>query len=236
MISKIPKWVGDLFSSALRSNMKILSVESLSPQIKRVSFQGDISKMNFEIGYANVIRVNETEYRNYTIAYYNKQHGIFDIIFHIHGKGPGSEYADNLKAGDEIFISGPRGKKFYDAQARKYFIFGDETTLGLACSFLPVLEQGRHEFQFYFELEEENKDIPHLLGLKQYTVFPKNGSFHSEKWISELSVLQKGDWQDASFVLAGNVKSVQTFRKVLKNCNASKVASQGYWLEGKSGL
>jgi len=236
MISSMPKWVGDLFSNALRPNMKILSLEYLSPQIKRVRFTGDISKMNFEIGYANVIRVTDTEYRNYTTAQHNKQEGILDIIFHMHGKGPGSGYADNLKAGDEIFISGPRGKKFYDAKAGKQFIFGDETTLGLACSFLPVLEQGMHEFQFYFELEEENKEIPYLLGLKNYTVFPKNGSFHNEKWIAELPVFQEGNWQNASFVLAGHVKSVQTFRKVLKNCNASKVTAQGYWLEGKSGL
>jgi NADPH-dependent ferric siderophore reductase len=236
MISSMPKWVGDLFSKALRPNMKIISVEYLSPQIKRIRFHGDISNMNFEFGQANVIRVTETEYRNYTVAYHNNQEGILDIIFHIHGNGPGSGYGDSLKAGDEIFISGPRGKKFYDARAAKQFVFGDETSLGLAYSFLPILEQGRHEFQFYFELEEENKDIPYLLGLKKYTVFSKNGSFHNEKWISELPLLQAGDWLDANFVLTGNARSVQAFRRVLKNCNASKVASQGYWLEGKSGL
>ena len=236
MISSMPKWMGDLFSNALRPNMKILSVELLSPQIKRVRFHGDNSKMNAAIGHANFIRVTETEYRNYTTAYHNKQEGILDIIFHIHGKGPGSRYADSLKAGDEIFISPPRGKKLYDPKARKQFIFGDETALGLSYSFLPVLEQARHEFQFYFELEEENKNIPHLLGLKNYTVFPKDGSFGNEKWISELPVFQATGWRDASFVLVGNAKSVQAFRKVLKNGNASKVISQGYWLEGKRGL
>jgi NADPH-dependent ferric siderophore reductase len=235
MISSMPEWIGDLFGNALRPNMKILSVEYPSPKIKRVRFLGDISNMNFEIGYANVIRVTRTEYRNYTVAYHNKREGILDIIFNIHGNGVGSVYADNLKEGDEIFISNPRGKKFYDAKVRKYFIFGDETALGLACSFFPLLEQGKHEFQFYFELEEENKQIPHVLGLRNYEVFPKNGSFNSEKWISELPVLQTR-WLDAGFVLAGNVKSVQTFRKVLKYNNASKIASQGYWLEGKKGL
>ena len=236
MISSMPEWVGDLFGNALRPNMKILSVEYLSPQIKRVCFQGDISNMNFEIGYASVIRVTRTEYRNYTVAYHNKQEGLLDIIFNIHGKGPGSAYADNLKQGDEIFISNPRGKKFYDARVRKQVIFGDETVLGLACSFLPLLEHGNHEFQFCFELEEENKHIPHALGLKNYEVFPKDGSFSNEKWVSELPVLRTRHWLDASFALAGNVKSVQTFRKVLKYNNASKIASQGYWLEGKKGL
>lgn len=235
MMSSIPKWIGALFSSALRPNMTVLSVEYLSPKIKKIRFHGDISKMNFEIGYASVIRVNETAYRNYTIAYHNKQDSIVDIIFHLHGSGPGSHYADNLKLGDEIFISGPRGKKFYDASAAKYVIVGDETTLGLACSFIPVQEQGRHKLQFYFRLEEANKNVPHLLGLKNYTVFLKNGSFHNEKWIDELCALQHDDWEETSFILTGNVKSVQVLRTILKNNNL-KVSAQGYWLEGKTGL
>ena len=101
---------------------------------------------------------------------------------------------------------------------------------------MPFLKTNSHQFEYYFELDEQNKNVPEVLGLENYTVFPRNKSFHSETWIGELPVLQDGDWQDTSFILTGNAKSVQTFRKVLKNGNASKLASQGYWLEGKIGL
>lgn len=84
MISSIPKWVSNLFGNTMRPNVKVLETSYISPQIKRIRFQGDISKWSFQIGYASVVRVSETEFRNYTIANHNKEKGVFEIIFHIH--------------------------------------------------------------------------------------------------------------------------------------------------------
>ncbi|WP_197086552.1 siderophore-interacting protein [Sphingobacterium sp. IITKGP-BTPF85] len=113
----------------------------LSPHLKKVRFQSDLAKMNFQIGYASVIRVNEIEYRNYTIAYHDMQLGILDIIFHIHNNGPGSSYADTLSVGDHLYISSPRGHKVYNPKFQHQLLFGDETSLGLACSLLPTLKK-----------------------------------------------------------------------------------------------
>lgn len=236
MLSTIPKWMGDLFEDVLRPNVKIIQTSYISPQIKKIRFRGDISKMNFQIGYANVIRVSETEYRNYTVACHDREKGIFDIIFHLHGNGVGSQYIDSLEKNDELYISPPRGKKLYDPNIKQQFIFGDETSLGLACSLLPVLKQNQYQFQFYFELDGENKNVPELLGLENVTVYPKNGSFRNEKWINDLPLFKTSEWKTASFILIGNVKSVQTFRKVVKNNISGKITTQGYWLEGKKGL
>jgi NADPH-dependent ferric siderophore reductase len=236
MISSIPKWVGDLFENTLRPNAIVLETSYISPRVKKIRFQGNISKMNFQIGYANVLRVSETEYRNYTAAYHDKEKGILDIIFHIHANGVGSNYFDSLKTGDETYIGPSRGKKLYDPGIKNQFFFGDETTLGVACALFPLLKNNRHQFQFYFELDEENKDVPGLLGLDNFTVFAKNNSFRNEKWISNLPLFKTDEWTNAHFALVGNVKSVQAFRKVLKDKTQGKVYSQGYWLEGKKGL
>jgi len=236
MISSIPKWLIGLFGNKLSPNVKVVETTYLSPEIKKISFKGDISNWDFSIGYASVIRVSETEFRNYTVSYHNKENGVFDIIFHIHGNGVGSHFIDSLKVGNELFISPPRGKILYDPNLKHQFFFGDETTLGVACAFLPLLKANRHQFQFYFELNEANNSIPELLGLENYTVFPKNNSFRNEKWISTLPLFQMQQSDTANLALVGNVKSVQTFRKVLKNKTQGTVYSQGYWLEGKKGL
>lgn len=236
MISSIPKWIGDLFESTLRPNAKVLETSYISSQVKKIRFQGDVSKMNFQIGYANVLRVSETEYRNYTAAYHDKEKGIIDIIFHIHKNGVGSNYFDSLNVGDETYIGPSRGKKLYDPSIENQFFFGDETSLGLACAFLPILKSNNHPFQFYFELDEENKNVPKLLGLENFTVFVKNGSFRNEKWICDLPLFKTKEWNTGNFALVGNVKSVQTFRKALKHQTRGSVYSQGYWLEGKKGL
>lgn len=238
MISKLPKWAADLTekTDSLMSDMKILETVYLSPNIKKIRFQGDISRMKFLIGYASVIRVSDTEFRNYTASYHNLGEGILDIIFHIHGNGVGSRYIDGLEPNHELRISVPRGKKLYDETIRQQFIFGDETSLGLACSILPILKKNNHQYQFYFELDDENENIPGLLGLENYTVFSKKNTFRDEQWISELPLFKTNEWNAANFILTGNGKSVQTFRKKLKDKSRGNIFSQGYWLEGKKGL
>lgn len=236
MISSIPKWVSNLFGNAMQPNVKVLETSYISPQIKNIRFQGDISKWSFQIGYASVVRVSETEFRNYTVAQSDIRNGIFNMIFHIHGNGVGSKYIDTLQTNDELFISLPRGKILYQPGVKKQFFFGDETSLGVACSLLPLFNKDKCQFQFYFELDEMDKDAPELLGLENYTVFPKDNSFRNEKWTSNLRLFQTNEWNNANFALVGNVKSVQTFRKVIKNKTQGNIYSQGYWLEGKKGL
>lgn len=236
MISTVPKWVGNLFSNALKPNARAATISSLNAQIKKISFHCDISKMDFQIGYANVFRVNDTEYRNYTAAFHDKGKGIIDVIAHIYGNGPGCRFLDTLAVDDALYIGPSRGKKLYDPKYSHQLMFVDETSLGLAYAFHSLLKEHKHSFQFYFELNDENKDVPEQLGLENVTVFPKSMRFRDEAWIADLPGFRSEEWQNANFALSGNVKSVQTFRKVLKNKTSGNITSQGYWLEEKKGL
>jgi len=236
MISRIPKWIGDWLESATGPLVKVLEIHYITPSIKKITFQGNISKMDFIIGGASVIRVSETEYRNYTVAYHDIEKGTIEVIFHIHGNGVGSTYISTLKTGDELYISIPRGHRAYDPKVKQYVFFGDETTLGLACSLFTVMKQNGDQFQFIFELDNANKNVPNLLGLENHTIFVKDGSFSSEIWLKNLPIFQTPDFKNTNFVLTGNVRSVQALRRVLKNLNTGKILAQGYWLEGKKGL
>nr|WP_315221828.1 FAD-binding oxidoreductase [uncultured Flavobacterium sp.] len=236
MISSIPKWLGDLFEGTLRPNVKIRDTTYLSPKIKKIRFQGNVSRLNIPMGYANVIRVSETEFRNYTLIHHDTENDIFDIVFHIHGNGVGSHYINGLTKNDELYISPPRGKKLYEPSVKKQFIFGDETSLGFASSILPSLKEYKHQYLFCFELEEENHNVPQLLGLDQYVVFQKNNSFSNENWINKLPIFETDNWLDANFILTGNITSIRIFKKILKEKKVNRILSQGYWLEGKKGI
>lgn len=234
-----PKWVLDVFDRVLSSKssmMEVKKVDYLSSTLKRIQFKGNFSQLNFGVGSFIDFRVSDTEARRYTVSCIDLTRGLLELIVHLHGEAPGSCFMEKLHIGDMVSINPPRPYKYYDQSAKKYVIFGDETSLGLASSFLPVLLQHGHQFQFYLELEDQNKGIASLLQLKNCTVFEKNGSFSDEKWVNTLPVVQSPEWQHANFVLTGNAKSVRTFRKVLKAKNIGKIVSHGYWLEGKKGL
>lgn len=49
-------------------------------------------------------------------------------------------------------------------------------------------------------------------------------------------LLQSTGFAYSTLSVTGNVKSVQTFRKVIKSKTNAKIKHHGYWLEGKKGL
>lgn len=234
-----PKWLFDavdLFISKL-PDVVVNETELISRAVKRVRLRGDFRDLNFSVGCYIDFRVSDTEARRYTVSHADKDHGFLELVVHLHGPGSGSQFMQDLKPEDEIKMNKPRTERnYYDRSAAGYVIFGDETSLALACSFLPVLKQNKQQFQFIFELDDQNKKAPELLGLENYTVFAKNGSFRNEEWVNQLPLFQTPDFQKASFVLTGNAKSAQTFRKVAKSKGAQKIYLHGYWLEGKKGL
>ena len=233
-----PKWLFDSLEYIL-PNVPLAEVTEtvfLSPSVKKIRCTGPVNQLHFTVGSYIDFRVSDTEARRYTASYADKENGVVEFIGHLHGNGNGSHFMDRLQVGDTIKLNTPRAYKYYDKSADHFLIFGDETSVGLALSFLPVLKKNGHSFQFYFELDDENSHVPELVGLENYTVFPKNGSFRNEEWIGDLPVLKTAEWQDARFVLTGNAKSAQTFRKVIKNKTRGNVHLHGYWLEGKKGL
>ncbi len=237
MISSMPKWVGDWLEGAGGPRLKVIDVNYITQTIKKIRLGGDLSKMKFLTGGASVIRVSDTEYRNYTIASCDLSANHLDLIVHIHGNGPGSQYMNSLRSGDSLYISSPRGRVMYDRYVKRQFLFGDETSLGLAYTLQYNFKRNEQSFHFCFELERENQLAPQLLGLENCTIFLKDGSFANESWIKYLPVLKIAEWANANFILTGNAKSVQAFRNTL-NTHAvkGKVFAQGYWLEGKKGL
>jgi len=234
-----PKWlfdVVDLFISKL-PYVVITNVEFISQTVKKIHLNGDFKDLSFPVGCYIDFRVSDTEARRYTVAKADRENGFLEFIVHVHGAGSGSQFMQELKPGDKIKMNKPRTERnYYDRSANRFIVFGDETSLALACSFLPLLKQNNQDFHFYFELDDQNKNAPELLGLENYTTFSKNGSFRNEEWIAELPLFQTADFQKANFVLTGNAKSAQSFRKVAKGKGAQKTYLHGYWLEGKKGL
>jgi NADPH-dependent ferric siderophore reductase len=106
-----------------------------------------------------------------------------------------------------------------------------------ACAVNERIKKNKALLHFYFELDAENKNIPALLGLDNYSVFVKNKTFTNVDLIHELPLFNTPGWKDAGFVVAGNATSVQTVRRALKqHAVAGSIIAQAYWAAGKTGL
>ena len=235
MISTVPKWLGDLAEGNILKSMQILDIQQLSATIKKIRFHGNISTMSFSPGNGNAIRVSNNDLRNYTISEFNKSTNEFEIIFYLNDVGIGSRFIDSLSIGSTIYMDKPRGKTCYNEQVKKHFFIGDETSLGLACSLIPVFRKNNHDYKFFLELDKSNASVPEKLNLDNVTVVQK-GQFAKERMIDVLS-LSNQDLENGQFILTGNASSVQTIRKELKMTNGNaKIYAKGYWLKGKKGL
>lgn len=216
----MPKWMGDAVESLMASKfltVTVTEVEYLSPEVKKVCFTGDLSRADFEAGYAVTFRVSALDHRDYTPIVFTKD--TCEIIFHIHGNGPGSAFADGLQVGDTTKMVIPRGRKLYREGVENFF-FGDESSIGTLKAIMEEVP-----CTGILELDEVNFRVPEKLGMQVDVV--RKGS-HSFDLVNE----------KAAYVLTGNGESIQRFRKLLKEkgVSGSQIITKAYWIPGKKGL
>jgi len=241
-MNSMPKIIGDFMELAFSNKICKVSVtatEMISSNIKIVTFKGVFPHVKFKIGQAIVIRIDETNYRNYTPSKWDSINGTFEVIFHIHNNGPGSECIRNLQPNDIITVGLPRGFNVYNPSAQYHFLFGDETCLSVFKSMKEEINRTENNYLGILELDNEAANVPEKLGLV-VDVVPKS----EIKAQFAIESLQKLDpeiwnlWKNGHFYLLGNAKSIQAFRKALKEKGVSNknIYTQPYWAEGKIGL
>ena len=239
----VPKWIADQMENLLPSKylkVEVSAITKYSPEIKKVTFSADLQYVDFYPGTAMIFRVSDTALRHYTPSAFDKKAGTFEIIFHIHRNGPGSNLADNLLPGDRLKVSMPAGKKLYDRGKRSHFFFGDETSLSFYAILQEEISGNNQSSHGIFELDAINQNIPKELGYDMKIV-PKTPEDPGKEAINLLEGFlneHAGLLKQSIFYLTGNVASVQRFRTALKQhgISSGNIKLQGYWSEGIAGL
>ena len=242
----LPKWMADLMETALGSKMPVFEVvgaDWISPDIRSVVFKGDLQKLKLVPGYAVAFRVSPTAFRNYTPAFIDPQENIFQILAHIHGKGPGARFFAGLSLGQQVPVSMARGRRIQEAAAQ-YFLFGDESTVGLACILQAHFQQLGKHFSTLLHLGQGQSELPAALGLGSYELVQREVDYDSHATMTstpgftilDATVLPK--WVDAQFILAGNGLYIQRIKKELLGLGIDRrrIHAEPFWVPGKSGL
>ena len=77
--------------------------------------------------------------RTYTPRRYDRASGTLEVVFVIHGPGPGSQWATQAKPGDRIAVGGPAGRYAFDPTVLRSWIAGDESALPAIATLLEAL-------------------------------------------------------------------------------------------------
>ncbi|MEM9985828.1 MAG: siderophore-interacting protein [Bacteroidota bacterium] len=239
----LPKWIANGIEKVFSGMMHPVSVtqtEMLAPQLKRVRFEGDLSQSHFIPGQVVEFRISDTEYRHYTPSAYEPSAGACEVLFYLHGLGPGSNWASQLDSGYVTKLMGPGGKmKLRETQTR-HLLFGDESSLGFCLQMAEAIKARRQAYFCLLELDRAHQHWPGILGLSTEMVPAlaeapgQNAIKHLSSWLKEAEPA----WTQAACYLTGRAASIKLLRKHLikQGISSPQIQSLPYWAKGKVGI
>lgn len=240
---RVPKWIGDAMESLLASkhlSVIVSSAVNLSKEIRMVSLTGDFTRTEFYPGNAVAFRVSDIDFRNYTLCSFDRENGNAEILFHLHGNGPGSSFAANLKPGDQLRMVTPRGHKMFNRSKAHHFFFGDETGLSLFSLLAREITSSGQQYTGIIEMSEENIGVTAQLGMTVHPVLKTMGNpgMNAVACLSQIKDNYPEIFNEGIFYLTGNVVSIQRFREALKEYGVlpKNIKAQAYWAQDRVGL
>ncbi len=237
----IPKWLGDTLeklSGKYYHAVVVTDVDYLNESLKKVRFEGDFGSVVFTPGQVVEFRVTDRDYRHYTPSVFDKDRGVCEVIFYLHGQGVGSAWAAELAEGQQFKLIGPGGRLAYRNEFATHLVFGDETSIGLANCIADECKRQHHHFVGLLEFAPEH--IPWQIDQNHDMTIVRSSMETPGK--RALEILES--WEriysndNVCVYLTGRAKSIQGLRNYLlkKGVPRKHIQVEPYWAEGKKGL
>ncbi|PXA85352.1 siderophore-interacting protein [Caulobacter sp. D4A] len=174
--------------------------------------------------------------RTYTPMDWDAGQGRARILGYAHGEGPGGDWLRSLAPGAQCDLFGPRASLNAAPLAGPLVVFGDETSIGLACAL--AAQDPARSISCVFEVADlgEAEAVVERLGLSKAALFRKAADeAHLDTIGAALSSLAG---VGASFVLTGRAAAIQKLRHGLKRraVEPRRILTKAYWAQGKTGL
>jgi NADPH-dependent ferric siderophore reductase len=214
-------------------------VEVLSPGLVRVTFEGEaLRARQWQQGSEIEFRVSTRDFRHYTPASFDDDAGRIEVVFQLHGSGPGADWVRGVRTGDEVVILGPVRRSSWLRNGRRPVFVGDASALGLFQALIASLPDATDAVGVV-EVPEADldaaSDLVPTLTVVASTDVPGEASL---TWLAD----ELSGTPDVAY-LAGHAQSIQRQRAVL--CDAAgdrpglrrrNVVTKPFWATGKVGL
>ena len=224
--------------------IKVLKMEKISPNMKRITFYSEKLKkfINNQVGgYVKLIfnkrnSIN-TVVRPYTIRNFRKIKNELDIDFSIHDKinSYASKWAFSAKKNDEIEISGPGDKKFINLNSDWLFFVGDMSSLPAISVNLEKLPANSKGHVVIEVLSDEDKQIiQSSKNIKFHWVINKFPKKNSVALINKVKTIKWPNKNPSVWVACefNKMKKLRDFFIKEKKIDRTKIYISSYWKIG----
>jgi NADPH-dependent ferric siderophore reductase len=174
--------------------------------------------------------------RTFTPVEWDAATGRMRLLGYAHGAGPGSDWLRAARKNDQCDVFGPRSSLDTRAITGPIVVFGDETSIGLACS-LQHLHQAE-AVQSILETDDADsvRAVAALLAIGSLHLSQRTaGDAHLHAIAEQLAALAA---TGATFLLTGKAQSIQQLHRRLKSTGVpgARILTKAYWAPGKTGL
>ncbi|MFY0687208.1 MAG: siderophore-interacting protein [Cyclobacteriaceae bacterium] len=213
----------DVYSFTIQSP-KIQHIKYLTGQHIRVFF-GDKSDVS---GKDNI--------RTYSIWEINHEKGTIRVGACCHTSGPGSHWIKEIKVGDEVFFSSPKGKFTLDTSFDKYIFLGDSSALAHLYELHRNLPNGK-KIKGIIYANQKNDLFPDIKGTMPFAFYEFEGDLSS----GIINLLADGMTIDDSTVvyIGGDGRVCVALNNNLireKKMSRKQIKTKPFWMPGKKGL
>ncbi|NWH08529.1 MAG: siderophore-interacting protein [Alphaproteobacteria bacterium] len=236
----VPGFLADLVEWNFGTPVGVISNALLAPTLRRVRFQSRELARAYAAGkvgpglWTVEFRTGRKDMRHYTPCNWDFDSGAFDVLFFRHGEGPGRDWADRLRPGDEVRALGPGSRVAIEA-GRDHVVIGDETSLGNALAV--IAGAGRARVSGVIACTAQSEALPAAVGLSLQVVA---GESETERARLAIAQLQASDVNEtAKYHLTGSRELVsETGRFLMKSVGVprSSIHLRVHWDAGRPGL
>lgn len=209
----------------------VVSVATLEGVIRHVVLAGEgiKSMQGFEPGMEIAVFVDGAAMRvrrKYSVYRFDAARGQIELLVHLHGRGPGSHWAQQLVAGDAVLFRGFSGRITLDTASQRHWFFGDATTLA---PFAAICASARGFCEGFIEGDARVGAVVDALGLP-FTWLD------NRQQPSRLAAMARmlDEPQPATLYVAGAAHTVRSVQEVLlyeRGFEARSVRKKNFWGE-----
>ncbi|MDQ6784831.1 MAG: siderophore-interacting protein [Actinomycetota bacterium] len=182
--------------------------------------------------------------RTYTPRRFQPGPAELEVLFVVHGAGPGSGWAETARPGDPVVIGGPAGGYPLDPDASRYVLAGDESALPALASLLEALPASASA-EVHVEVPEGETELA-LASAAPFTLRWWHRPEAARAGDALVAVLTEDDGvgrrlaqaPDTRFWMAGEAAASRRIRRYLIDCHhldRSQAYTRAYWKYGKGG-